>query len=97
MDREDERRREPAEDEVADPVMSPVPRVAAPAEGEDAVDASLAQGGARSRAAARSGSRPEYQKRNETVRYVLTATTSQGSDDLKFGQTPISDGYGTSQ
>ena len=53
--------------------------------------------GARSRAAARSGSRPEYQKRNETVRYVLTATTSQGSDDLKFGHTPISDGYGTSQ
>ena len=93
VNREDERRRQTAEDEVADPVVSPVPRVAAPPEREDSVDASLAEGRARGHAQPRGpGSRPEYQKRSETVRYVLTATTSQGSDDLKFGHTPISDG-----
>ena len=35
---------------------------------------------------------PEYQKRSDTVKYVVTATTSHGSADRNCGQMPISDG-----
>jgi hypothetical protein len=38
-----------------------------------------------------------YQKRSDTVKYVETATTSQGRADRNCGQMPISDGYGMSQ
>jgi hypothetical protein len=53
--------------------------------------------GARSRADARSGTRPRYQNSSETVKYVVTAATSHGRALLKFGQTFIVAGYGTSQ
>src|SRR5512138_1769202 len=51
---------------------------------------------AASRAVARSGMRPRYQKRNETVAYVEIANTSHGSALLKFGQTCVVAGYGMS-
>src|SRR5215467_15514381 len=50
-----------------------------------------------SRAVARSGTRPTYQKISDTVRYVVTAAMSHGSALLKFGHTPIVAGYGMSQ
>ncbi len=52
---------------------------------------------ARSRSVARSGTRPTYQKRSETVRYVETANTSQINGLRNCGQTPIVFGYGSSQ
>ena len=48
----------------------------------------------RSRSVARSGMRPVYQKRSETVKYVPTAKTSQSSGDLKFGHSVIWFGIG---
>src|SRR5205814_6113053 len=50
-----------------------------------------------SRITARSGTSTMYQKRNETVRYVLTAAASHGRALRKFGQTFIVLGYGMSQ
>ena len=38
--------------------------------------------------------RPVYQKRSDTVKYVLTANTSQSSGDLKFGHSVIWLGIG---
>jgi hypothetical protein len=49
----------------------------------------------RSRSVARSGIRPTYQKSSDTVKYVLTANTSQRSGDLKFGHTFIAFGIGS--
>ena len=38
--------------------------------------------------------RPVYQKRSDTVKYVLTANTSQSSGYFKFGQSVIWLGIG---
>src|SRR5947209_10667768 len=46
---------------------------------------------------ARSGTRPVYQKINETVAYVETANTSHTSGLRGCGQTHIEFGYGSSQ
>ena len=53
--------------------------------------------GARSRTAARSGTRPVYQKSSETVKYVRIAAKSHGSALRNCGQTCIVAGYGISQ
>src|SRR4051812_4181043 len=50
-----------------------------------------------SRVAARSGMSPRYQNRNDTVKYVATAATSQGNALRKFGHTFMVLGYGASQ
>ena len=52
---------------------------------------------ARSRSVARSGIRPTYQNRSETVAYVETANTSQTSGLRHCGHMPIVFGYGNSQ
>src|SRR5215467_3962962 len=41
---------------------------------------------ARSRTVARSGIRPEYQNKSETVKYVDIANTSHNNGELKFTQ-----------
>ena len=66
--RDHERRREPAHEEVGRLEAVPVPRLAAPAEGEEAVgDLLAARRSARSRSVARSGMRPMYQNRIDTI------------------------------
>ncbi len=77
------------EDQVRALVVLPVAVAAAPAEGEDAVDASAPLVVERSRSVAKSGMRPTYQKSSDTVKYVLTAKTSQMSGLLKFGHSVI--------
>src|SRR4030095_863169 len=52
---------------------------------------------ARSRIVARSGIRPTYQNRTETVPYTLTAKTSQSRGLLKLGHTLIWFGIGKTQ
>jgi hypothetical protein len=51
----------------------------------------------RSRIVARSGIRPTYQNRAETVPYTLTAKTSQSSGLRKLGHMPIWFGIGNIQ
>ena len=67
--RDDQRRRQPAEEEVGHLVAVPVPGRAAPAQRQDAVGDS-GPGGccARSRSVARSGIMPMYQKSSDTVK-----------------------------
>ena len=85
--REHERRRERGEDQVRALVVLPVAVRAAPAEGEERRRcAGATWSSTRSRSVARSGMRPMYQKSSDTVKYVLTAKTSQMSGLLKFGQ-----------
>ena len=68
VDREHQRRREAGEDQVGGLVDLPVPRRAAPAHGQHAVDELRRSWcGARSRIVARSGIRPVNQKSAETV------------------------------
>ena len=50
---------------------------------------------ARSRRVARSGIKPTNQYSSETVKYVLTANTSQSSGLLKFGHIDIWFGIGS--
>src|SRR6266849_4541710 len=52
---------------------------------------------AESRRLAKSGIRPMPQNRNETVKYVDTANTSQISGLRNWGQTPMVLGIGNSQ
>ena len=50
---------------------------------------------ARSRTVARSGNKPVYQNKSETVKYVEIANTSQRRGELKFTQSgPLVFGYG---
>src|SRR6187397_2318285 len=53
---------------------------------------------ARSLTVARSGSKPVYQKRSETVKYVEIANTSHRSGELKFTHNgPREFGYGNTK
>src|SRR5262245_51163567 len=52
---------------------------------------------ARSRSVAKSGIKPTYQKTRDTVKYVVTAKTSQASGLRKFGHMPATLGNGYSQ
>src|SRR5215467_1573663 len=52
---------------------------------------------AESRRFAKSGIRPTLQNRNDTVKYVETANTSQISGLRNCGQTPMVSGIGNSQ
>ena len=67
VDREHQRRRHAGEQQVGVLVALPVPRRAAPAERQRAVDYRVILCLARSRNVARSGIRPVYQKSAETV------------------------------
>src|SRR4030095_4607823 len=53
---------------------------------------------ARSRTVARSGNKPVYQNKRETVKYVEIANTSQRSGELKCTQSgPVVFGYGSTK
>ena len=77
--------------------MLPLPHGAPPTEGEKAVGELPDRGFARSRIVARSGIKPTYQNRTETVPYTLTAKTSQRRGLLKLGHMPIWLGTGNIQ
>ena len=88
--RDDERRRQSGEQHVRDAIVPPLAARARASRARRRRRCAGAARRSRGRApSARSGTSPRYQNSSDTVKYVVTAATSHGSELLKFGHTPI--------